>query len=106
MDNTNKGKRFPPEIFSREEVFALMGVCSKRAATGLRDRALIAVLYRGALRISEALALKLADFDARACTVRVLHGKNDKSRVVAIDPQTVEIVATWLERRKSLGING
>ncbi|MHC4404387.1 MAG: hypothetical protein ACYTG0_32430, partial [Planctomycetota bacterium] len=41
-----------------------MAACSKRAPTGIRNRALIAILYRGQLRISEALALKPKDLAA------------------------------------------
>jgi integrase/recombinase XerD len=62
-----------------------MGACSKRAPTGIRNRALIAMLYRGQLRIGEALALKPKDLDRKAGTVRVLHGKGDKSRTVGLD---------------------
>jgi integrase/recombinase XerD len=87
MNNTrhNKGITFPPEPLTRDETLALMKACSRRAPTGIRDRALICLLWRGQLRISEALALKAADFDASACTLRVLRGKGKKSRVVVID---------------------
>ena len=54
---TNRGRRLPPEILSDEEVHALLRACSAKAATGIRNRALIAVLYRSGLRISEALSV-------------------------------------------------
>jgi len=73
----NKGRRLPPEVPTRGEVNALMRACLKRAPTGLRNRALIAVLYRGQLRISEALALKPKDLNRKAGTIRVLHGKGN-----------------------------
>ena len=74
----NKGRRFPAELLSPEEVLALLRACSSRARTGIRNRALIAVLYRGGLRISEALALRPKDVDQAAGTVTVLHGKGDQ----------------------------
>ena len=83
----NKGEKFPAEPLTRAEVIALMNVCSRRAPTGKRDRALICILWRGQLRVSEALALKVADFDPTACTLRVLKGKGKKARVVVIDQQ-------------------
>ncbi|MBJ7597085.1 MAG: hypothetical protein DLM67_22955 [Candidatus Nephthysia bennettiae] len=55
---------------------------SNRAPTGIRNRALLVVMYRGGLRIGEALAVKPAAVDSRAGTVRVMHGKGDSSRVV------------------------
>ncbi len=102
----NKGKTFPPEPLTRDEVLALMKVCSKRAPTGVRDRALICLLWRGQLRISEALALKVSDFDPEACTIRVLKGKGKKDRVAVIDPQAADVLTAWLETRKKLGLSG
>ena len=85
---------------------ALIRACSKRAATGVRNRALIVVLYRAGLRISEALALYPKDLDAQASTIRVLHGKGDHDRVVGLDAGAWAIVQLWLDRRAAAGING
>jgi site-specific recombinase XerD len=103
---SNKGKRLPPEVLTRAEVHALMGACSKRAPTGIRNRALIAMLYRGQLRIGEALALKPKDLDRKAGTVRVLHGKGDKSRTVGLDDGAWAILELWLQCRRKLGLAG
>ena len=67
----NKGQRLPPEVLTKEEVLALMEACSKRAPSGKRDRAIICLLWRGQLRISEALKLKPADVDLHTRTVRI-----------------------------------
>ena len=66
----NKGRKLPPEPLNPDEVKGLIRVCSKRAATGVRNRALIAVLYRAGLRISEALALYPKDLDPANSTIR------------------------------------
>ena len=79
---TNKGKSFPAEILAPNEVRSLIQAASGRAPTGIRNRALIVMLYRGGLRISEALDLRLKDIDRQAGTVRVLHGKGDRARTV------------------------
>ncbi len=65
----------------------------------------LVVLYRGGLRISEALALKLKDLDRDAGTIRVLHGKGDRARTVGLDPTAFAVIERWLDRRSSLGIN-
>ena len=65
-ENSQKRKpkrRFPPEVLSDEEVRALMDACGRYTMTAVRNRALIAVLYRSGLRISEALALYPKDID-------------------------------------------
>lgn len=81
-----------------------MGAASRRGAAGIRNRALIVVLWRGGLRIGEALALRLADVDLEARSIAVLHGKGDRRRVVGIDARAVEVVGAWVERRRRLGI--
>ena len=75
---------------------------SGRAPTGIRNRALIAVLYRGLLRVSEALALVPKDLDRPSGTFRVLHGKGDRSRTVAIDPAAFGLIERWLDVRAKL----
>lgn len=83
----NKGRRSPAELLTTDEIRALIRACSARAPTGIRNRALIAVLYRGGLRISEALALYPKDLDQGAGTVTVLHGKGDQRRTAGMDPR-------------------
>ena len=48
---------------------------------GLRVRALVAVLWRGGLRISEALALSETDIDERRGSLLIRHGKGDLCRI-------------------------
>ena len=94
--------RRPPEVLSEPEAIALIRACSQRAPTGIRNRALIAVLWRCGLRISEALCLELRDLDLQAGTLRVRHGKGDKSRTVGLDEQTTALLARWFDRRRAL----
>ena len=96
-------RRRPPEVLTEAEAIALIRSCSTRAPTGVRNRALIAVLWRCGLRISEALGLELRDVDLDAGSLRVRHGKGDKSRTVGVDEQTAALLARWLDRRKTIG---
>jgi site-specific recombinase XerD len=99
---STKGQTFPPEPLSRAEVRALIGACGKRSVTGIRNRALLWTLYRGGLRISEALDLQPKDLNEPQ--LRVLHGKGDKPRTLALPPDAWAAVALWLERRRQLGV--
>jgi site-specific recombinase XerD len=100
----NAGRTFPAEVLTEDEVRALLRQCSLRAPTGIRNRALITIMYRGGLRISEALDLRPADVDLAAGEVRVLHGKGDKARTVGLDDGAIAIVQRWADARRSLGI--
>lgn len=61
-------------------------------------------MWRGGLRLGEALALKTSDVDAAAGSVWVFHRKRDKARTVRLDPTAMAVLARWIERRRELGI--
>ncbi len=102
----NKGRTYPAEVLTPDEVRALLKACSHRAPTGVRNRALLMTLYRGGLRVSEALQLAPKDIDRAAGTVTVLRGKGGKRRTVGLDPGAFAVLERWLDRRTRLGING
>jgi site-specific recombinase XerD len=102
----NKGRTFPPEVLTADEVKALIRASSNRAPTGIRNRALIVVMYRAGLRLSEALALRPKDIDSDAGAVTVLHGKGDKRRVVGLDPGSMAILLRWVDKRHQYGLTG
>ena len=101
----NKGRKFPPEVLTSDEVFRLMRACGKGPA-GIRNRALIVIGARAGLRCAEALDLYPKDVDLERGHVRVLHGKGDKARTVALDPGACAIVEQWATARRKLGLNG
>lgn len=101
---SNRGKKLPPEILTHDELLLLLEQCSDRA-TGIRNRALIVIGWRSGLRIAEAIALMPKDLDEKGQTVRVLHGKGDKSRTVGLDREAWAIVKKWIEVRSILHTN-
>lgn len=101
---TDTGRKRPAQVLTEDEVRALLAQCSHRAPTGIRDRALITVLYRTGLRISEALDLRPSDIDPKAGTLAVLHGKGDHARVIGIEDAVLATLQLWLVTRKGLGL--
>lgn len=101
----NKGRKFPAEVLTADEVYALMDACG-RGPAGTRNRALIVVLWRSGLRVGEALALERKDVDLKTGRITVLHGKGDKRRVVALDPGAAAILEHWERQRADLGLTG
>lgn len=63
-----RAPRLHADLLTALEIERLMRQCSRRAPTGVRNRALIAVCWRCGLRIGEALALAPKDFDPDAGT--------------------------------------
>jgi len=74
-----------PDILSREEVWRLL-----RACTHPRDRLLLATTYAAGLRVSEVVALKVADLDADRMTIHICLGKGAKDRYVPLSPRLLQ----------------
>src|SRR5438105_2451507 len=74
----NKGMQYPPDPPRPEEIVLVMRQAG-HDRHGLRVRALIAVLWRGGLRISEALALNETDIDDQRGSLLIRHGKGDNA---------------------------
>jgi integrase/recombinase XerD len=85
--------RVLPEVLSVEEVDALLSAQAGDTGVGLRDRALLELLYSSGLRISEALGLDREDLSLEEAFVRVV-GKGDRERLVPVG----EVALDWLRR--------
>ncbi len=99
-------RRLPPEVLDDNEVRALMAACSPVAPSGLRNRALIAILYRGGLRVSEALSLRPKDVDRATGALRVLFGKGGRARTAGLDPGALAVLRRWMDARRQWSVNG
>ncbi len=89
-----KPKRLPRALLSVEEVIAILKQPDTGTAEGLRDRAMLELLYSSGLRRGEVATLDIYDIDVRRHTVMVRGGKGDKDRVVPIGERAL----TWVER--------
>lgn len=93
------GKTYPPELLVRPEIERLLEQFSTRAPTGMRNRALITLLWRSGLRHDEVLSLRVRDVDTVHNTIRVRHGKGNKARTVGLDALGNGEVSRWVTAR-------
>jgi site-specific recombinase XerD len=85
---------------AEQELAGLLDACAvDTTAFGVRDAAIIAVMYSTTLRRSEAAALELRDYNVRERSLKVLKGKGRKDRLVYLADGAVEAVETWLGLR-------
>ncbi len=98
-------KKLPIEILTPAEIRKLMDQCSRRFPTGIRDAALIALLYRCGLRVSEALALYERDVNGERGTLRVHNGKGHKPRTVGLDAGAFAFIDKWMATKRKLGLD-
>jgi site-specific recombinase XerD len=99
----NKGMRYPADPPTIEEIVAVMRAAGE-TVHGRRLRALIVVLWRAGLRISEALALAESDLDPRRGAVLVRRGKGGRRREVGMDDWAWEQLQPWLTARVELPV--
>lgn len=90
-----------PDVLSVDEVSRLLESPDVDKPLGSRDSAMLELLYAAGLRVSELVNLKLQDINLEAGFVRVL-GKGSKERVVPIGLQAQKMVASYLEKSRSI----
>jgi integrase/recombinase XerD len=90
--------RYLPEVLSVEEVTAIIEGVDTRTWQGVRDRAILEILYGCGLRVSEVCALRISNVYETEGFVRII-GKGDKERLVPIGGAAVEAYGQWLSMR-------
>jgi integrase/recombinase XerD len=85
-----------PDVLNADEVRRLLNAPDTRTPQGIRDAAMLEVLYAAGLRVSELVHLKIQDVHLDAGFVRVL-GKGSKERIVPIGQFAREKVLFYLE---------
>jgi site-specific recombinase XerD len=100
-----RGTRLPPgRSIPRGELRSLFEVCAQEAndprmrARGVRDAAMLALLYVRGLRRTELASLRLSDYDLQERAVRI-RGKGNKERQVYAEGGADLLLASWLEIR-------
>lgn len=95
-----KSRRHLPDVLTVEEVELIINSIPTDSAKGLRDRAMLELLYSCGLRVSELTALRLSDLFFGEGYIRVM-GKGSKQRLVPIGNIARERVMLYLDERKS-----
>jgi site-specific recombinase XerD len=93
-----------PVALPVEDISQMIDAPQRPGAVGLRDRALLEVLYGAGLRVSEAVGLDLDDLrrEGERLTVRVRSGKGGKQRVVPLGRKAAVALDAWLAARAAL----
>ncbi|RKG55456.1 tyrosine recombinase XerC [Corallococcus sp. AB011P] len=90
-----------PKVLPVEEVFAILDMPDVDTVLGLRDKAILEMLYGGGLRISELCGLDLLGVDRSSRIVRVM-GKGSKERLVPLNVKAIRALEAYLARRGEL----
>ena len=90
-----------PGFLSVKEVRQVIESYDTSSVLGLRNRAIVEVLYGAGLRAAEAVSLLVSGVDLEEETVRVV-GKGDRERIVPLPHMAVKSMEGWLSRRHEL----
>jgi integrase/recombinase XerD len=85
-----------PDTLDLAQVEAILDAPDPATAEGVRERALLELLYACGLRISEALRLDVDDLSLREATVRVI-GKGDRERMLPVGAVAIEALQLYME---------
>jgi integrase/recombinase XerD len=92
-------ERYLPETLNELQVEQLIDSIETKVPLGLRDRAIVELLYASGLRISELANARLENFNAEERIVRVT-GKGNKTRLVPVGRKACEALAAYLSSER------
>lgn len=95
-----KASRSLPDTLSTAEIDLLISSIEVDTTKGLRDRAIIELLYSCGLRVTELVSLRVGDLFFGEGYIRVI-GKGDKQRLVPISALARERISLYLDKRKA-----
>ncbi|MBO6045959.1 MAG: tyrosine recombinase XerD [Bacteroidales bacterium] len=90
--------RYLPEVLSVQEVDDIIASVDTSTPSGLRDRAILEVLYGCGLRVSEAVNLKISNIYSKEGFLQIV-GKGDKERIVPLGEMAAEALDAWFGAR-------
>ncbi|PYT00153.1 MAG: site-specific tyrosine recombinase XerD [Acidobacteria bacterium] len=98
LDLPQKGL-YLPKFLNQTEMDQLLAMPDVSTETGVRDRALIELMYACGLRVSEAVGVKLGDIDIES-GILTTTGKGSKTRRVPVGSSAIEWVKSYLSIRR------
>lgn len=98
---TPKIKRKLPDVLTIEEVDKLMQQPRVTLPLGLRDRAMLELMYGTGVRVSELLSLQIEDVNTTAGFLRCL-GKGRKERIIPVNQTSIDWIQRYLARARNL----
>lgn len=98
--STPKIKRKLPQVLSIEEINKLMEQPNPLIPLGIRDRAMLELMYGTGIRVSELLSLQVEDLNSTAGFLRCM-GKGRKERIIPVNQASVDWTQRYLFRTRN-----
>ena len=105
LENSRKTRRLPRNILSVPEVARLLAIVPRHSPSGIRDLAVLEVLYSTGVRRAELLGLNLPDLRLSESMLYVM-GKGSKERVVPLGKAATEALQRYLKESRPVLVRG
>ena len=102
MELPRKLKRLPRVVLTAEEAERVMACVDLGSPIGLRDRAMLELLYATGVRRHELAGLELGDIEAERGVMLIREGKGGKDRLLPLGERALYWVSEYLERGRPL----
>ncbi len=103
--NTPRSYRKLPNVLSSQDIDNLLNCPDKNSFLGLRDKAMLEILYATGLRVSELVNLKVSELDLEVGCIRTM-GKGSKERIVPIGSMAKKAVNNYLLNSRTALLKG
>ena len=102
LETPQIGKHLP-EVLTVQEIDAILSMIPQDKVEGVRDRAIVEILFSCGLRVSEMCGLEMSNLYLEEGYIRV-HGKGRKERLVPIGDEAISKLQAWFALRRDIAI--
>ena len=99
----NKGQKYPPIEHSPPDVQALLDACPD-TPTGIRNRALVTLIYHSGIGVKEVLSLQASSIDFATHSVQLLQTKSGGPQIRSFRPSADDALKRWIQKREEHGL--
>lgn len=94
-----QSERKIPNILSKDEINLLMSQAKIDTKKGIRDRAMLELMYYNGLRVSEVIDLNVVDLDMDSGLIKLW--KDNNNRVIPLNGKTLKTIVDYLEQYRT-----
>jgi len=94
-----------PKFLNRQQIESLITAPDLTKPNGMRDRAMVELLYATGIRVSELINVRMSNLDANLGIIRVT-GKGNKQRIVPVHPEALRSISDYVERGRPALLKG
>jgi integrase/recombinase XerD len=102
--HNDKAEKKDISVMTAKEVEALLAQPDQNDVKGIRDKAMLELLYATGIKVSELIGLTVDDFNAQLSFIRC--GDGEKERFIPIYPVAAKAIVAYIEKSRKLLVSG